>query len=351
MALIDTELLLQPVSAAQPAGENLEYLPEFAALERAAEGKPERQMGSAVVPGEPPNHARVVELASELLRRSKDLRIAVKLVRSLLETTGLAGMASGLALIRRLLERYWEQVHPELDPEDRDATMRMAALSALAAPPLVAVLRAAPLLKSSRFGPISLRDVQIASGELAQAPVIPELDQDVIAGSFRDADLGALQGLLEVLQVMRADLAAIRSTLESSPGASPPDFSPMDRVLYQAAAFVRPYVEQRENAGSPTEDEAPRPDGEASGPPSAGKPSGSGRERAAVPGQIRSRDDVVHLLDRICEYYAANEPSSPLPLLLQRCRRLAALSFLDIVKDMAPEALSQVQIIAGKTEE
>jgi hypothetical protein len=30
---------------------------------------------------------------------------------------------------------------------------------------------------------------------------------------------------------------------------------------------------------------------------------------------------------------------------------LAALSFLDIVKDMAPEALSQVQIIAGKTEE
>jgi len=351
MALIDTELLLQPVSAAQPAGENLEYLPEFAALERAAEGRPERQMGSAVVPGEPPNHARVIELASELLRRSKDLRIAVKLVRSLLETSGLAGMAAGVALIRGLLERYWETLHPEFDPDDRDATMRMAALAALAAPPLVAVLRAAPLLKSPRFGPISLRDVQSASGELAQPPINPELDQDVIAGSFREADPGMLRELLGVLQVTRADLAAIRSTLESGPGASPPDFSPLDRVLYQAGAFVRPYVEPGENAGPSAANELTSVGDEAGGPPSVGRASGSVRERAAVPGQIRSRDDVVRLLDRICEYYAANEPSSPLPLLLQRCRRLAALSFLDIVKDMAPEALSQVQIIAGKTEE
>jgi type VI secretion system protein ImpA len=351
MALIDTELLLQPVSAAQPAGENLEYLPEFAALERAAEGRPERQMGSAVVPGEPPNHARVIELASELLGRSKDLRIAVKLVRSLLETTGLAGMAAGVALIRGLLERYWETLHPELDADDRDATMRMAALAALAAPPLVAVLRAAPLLKSTRFGSISLRDVQIATGELAQASVNPELDQHVIAGSFREADPGTLRELLAVLQVTRADLAAIRSKLESGPGASAPDFSSLDRVLFQAGAVVRPYVEQRESADRAAENEPMAAGGGGNGPPSVAKSSGSGRESAAVPGQIRGRDDVVHLLDRICQYYAENEPSSPLPLLLQRCRRLAALSFLDIVKDMAPEALSQVQIIAGKTEE
>lgn len=350
MALIDTELLLQPISAAQPAGENLEYLPEFAALERAAEGRPERQMGSAVVPGEPPNHARVIELASELLGRSKDLRIAVKLVRSLLETTGLAGMAAGVALIRGLLERYWETLHPELDAEDRDATMRMAALAALAAPPLVAVLRAAPLLKSARLGPISLRDVQIAAGELAQASVNPELDQHMIAGAFREADPAMLRELLGVLQITRADLAAIRAKLESGPGASPPDFSSLDRVLFQAGAVVRPYVEQRESADPSAENEPMVAGGDGNGPPSKVESSGSGRE-GAVPGQIRGRDDVVRLLDRICEYYAANEPSSPLPLLLQRCRRLVALSFLDIVKDMAPEALSQVQIIAGKTEE
>jgi type VI secretion system protein ImpA len=71
----------------------------------------------------------------------------------------------------------------------------------------------------------------------------------------------------------------------------------------------------------------------------------------AITGTIRSRDDVVMLLDKISGYYERNEPSSPLPLLLQRCRRLAALSFVDIVKDLAPSALQQVELIAGIAKE
>jgi len=70
-----------------------------------------------------------------------------------------------------------------------------------------------------------------------------------------------------------------------------------------------------------------------------------------ITGAARSRDDVVMLLDKIIGYYERNEPSSPLPLLLQRCRKLAALSFLDIVKDMAPAALQQVELIGGIVKE
>ena len=78
MMLRSVERLLDPVSESKPTGDNLEYQPEFAELERAAQGKPARQMGSAVAPGEPPNFARVAELAAHLLQRSKDLRIAVQ---------------------------------------------------------------------------------------------------------------------------------------------------------------------------------------------------------------------------------------------------------------------------------
>jgi type VI secretion system protein ImpA len=70
-----------------------------------------------------------------------------------------------------------------------------------------------------------------------------------------------------------------------------------------------------------------------------------------ITGVVRNRDDVVLLLDKIIGYYERNEPSSPLPLLLQRCRTLAALSFLDIVKDMAPAALQQVELIGGIVKE
>ncbi|MEO8183872.1 MAG: type VI secretion system protein TssA [Deltaproteobacteria bacterium] len=360
LALPSTELLLEPVSESKPTGDNLEYQPEFAELERAARGKPARQMGSAVVPGEPPNYARVIDLASGLLGRSKDLRVAVQLARALLETAGFAGFAAGLHLARGLLERYWDALYPELDPEDGDATMRVAALSALSAPDVVSALRAAPLLNSSRSGPISLRDVAIAAGELAQPPSHPELDQDVIAGSSSDADVVTLEALLAQLRSARTDLEAIRVLLEASPGTSVVEFAPIDRLLCQAGTFLRPHVERLRSGAAasavvPADEvqlglaEAER---ETEVPPSASRrvdaPFGPA---AATAGTIRGREDVVHCLDRICEYYAQHEPSSPLPLLLRRCRRLVASSFLDIVRDMAPDALSQIQMITGKTEE
>jgi hypothetical protein len=35
---------------------------------------------------------------------------------------------------------------------------------------------------------------------------------------------------------------------------------------------------------------------------------------------------------------------------LQRCKRLATMSFIEIVREMVPDGLSQVEIIAGKRE-
>jgi hypothetical protein len=38
------------------------------------------------------------------------------------------------------------------------------------------------------------------------------------------------------------------------------------------------------------------------------------------------------------------------PLLLGRAKRLATMSFVDIVKDMVPDALSRIQVIGGDVE-
>jgi len=355
-SFFSTELLLEPVCESKPTGDNLEYQPEFAELERVARGKPARQMGSAVLPGEPPNYARVIDLARELLGRSKDLRVVVQLARALLETAGFAGFAEGLRVTRCLLERYGDALYPELDPEDHDGTMRGAALSALSAPDVVAALRAAPVLTASRFGRISLRDLAIASGELAQAARHPDLNQEVIAAAFRAADLGALEALLDQLRSARGHLKAIRAALEASPGTPIPDFAPIERLLQQAEAFLRPHLEQQPSTtaarvaadhGAAASGEALR---EANVAPSPARVVASARGPAPdTSATIGGRDDVVRWLERICDYYAEYEPSSPLPLLLQRCRRLVTSSFLDIVREMAHDALSQIQLITGNT--
>jgi type VI secretion system protein ImpA len=70
---------------------------------------------------------------------------------------------------------------------------------------------------------------------------------------------------------------------------------------------------------------------------------------AALSGEIASREDVLRALDKLCAYYARYEPSSPLPILLQRCKRLVPMNFVDIVRELAPDGLGQIELIAGKT--
>ncbi len=77
---------------------------------------------------------------------------------------------------------------------------------------------------------------------------------------------------------------------------------------------------------------------------------GAEAARAGAPpfaGVIRSREDVIRVLDSACEYLARHEPSSPVPLLLQRAKRLMVKDFLQIIQDLAPEAMNQVAKIGG----
>jgi type VI secretion system protein ImpA len=75
-------------------------------------GKPETQFSAAEDPDWRVLHERCVELSA----RSKDLRVATKLCLTALKMDGLPGVGEGLALLKGLLERYWEPVYPKLDP-------------------------------------------------------------------------------------------------------------------------------------------------------------------------------------------------------------------------------------------
>jgi type VI secretion system protein ImpA len=66
---------------------------------------------------------------------------------------------------------------------------------------------------------------------------------------------------------------------------------------------------------------------------------------------VTSRDDVVRALNLVLDYYKANEPSSPVPLLVQRAKRLVPMSFMEAIKDLAPAGLKEMQAVTGNTDE
>jgi type VI secretion system protein ImpA len=56
-------------------------------------------------------------------------------------------------------------------------------------------------------------------------------------------------------------------------------------------------------------------------------------------------------MDRICEYYEKNEPSSPVPVLIRRAQKLVVADFEAIMRDLAPSGLDQWQVIKGSDDE
>lgn len=67
--------------------------------------------------------------------------------------------------------------------------------------------------------------------------------------------------------------------------------------------------------------------------------------------RLISRQDVERCFELICDYYKEFEPSSPIPVLINRSKKLVQMSFLDIVKEMMPDALEQINKLGGITED
>lgn len=346
MADIDVELLLLPLSDAEPSGKDLAYDPVFQALEAASLGKPEQQFGDTVIAATEPDWRSMHEHALDLASRTHDLRVAVQLMRAQARLSGFVAFASGMALLHGLLERHWATVHPQLDASDHDdPTMRLNALAPLAdAGSVLADLRAAPL--GPARGSITVRAVELAYG--AAHPGTGELVPTQAGAIQGVADaLSAAPRLLDAIEAVHAQALGIESIVDAKVGASQaPDMKALvalTRCLAQAARSARgdaaPVAASRASAAG----------GAAANPAAAA--AAAGEPAAAAPGVIASRDDAVEALDRVCDWIERNEPANPAPLLIRRAQRLMNKSFMDIIRDLIPDGVDQVRRIAGAHDE
>jgi type VI secretion system protein ImpA len=344
MAALDLTGLAEPIDPDQPSGENLEYDTAFLDLERVAQGKPEQQVGDTVVAAEEPDWRAVHDQALALLGRTKDLRVAVHLVRALIRTEGLAGFGAALHLVRALLEQHWPSVHPQLDADDdNDPTMRINALVAIQDPEqILRPLREAPLVHAPRVGIVSFRDALVARGEMAPAADAEPVTQATVDAAFADAEPDALRATAAAVGDAAADLAAIETVVLENVGAhQAPDLSALSGMLREMARLFAQQIE-RTGAGAAAPAD---PDDAGSGAEAPASGASGGR-----PGEIRNRNDVVRAIDQILTFYRNHEPSSPVPLLLRRAQRLAPMDFLALVRELAPDGLSQIQNITGATD-
>ncbi len=322
---------LQPLDdESAPCGPDLEYDNDFLAITQAAAGKPESQFG----PAEPPDWRGVVEMAEALLDRSRDLRIAILWLRAKLHLVGYGVLPLGLGLLNGLVGQLWDHLHPQPDPDDGDPYARVNALTTLREPEgLIGDLREARLIQDRAIGELTLRQVSVALGLLTAADDETSFGKDQITRMLGDAinKTPTLRSqCLEAVQQARQLIALVNDKLGS-------DAAPDLRPLYTLAQGV---------AGLLPSEEGEIGDDSAGGDGSA-TPAGGGASARGLSGSVNSREDAVRAIDLVCAYLERAEPTNPAPLFLRRGRQLIGQNFLQLIKALAPEALSGVAGMVG----
>ena len=365
MIAIDVESLTAPISAEAPSGENLEYDPDFAEMERAAQGTPEQQYGSTIIEAKEPEWDDVAKAAAGLLKRTHDLRIGLYLTRASLKTSGWPVFRDSLAVLRAFIEKYWESVHPQLDPDDDlDPTMRVNTVATLCDnAAMLNIIRTVPIVSSRAAGQFSRRDVAYATGELAWTGAKDAQPKaSLIDAAFADCDVEQLKKNAQAVTDSVGLVKGIETALTMQVGAG--NSRSLDAAAKELDGIRKILIDHLARRGASLDADVPAGGNDVEADVAgnddeeerSSRPAKSaGRREAQVQAvrdwnaDIESREDAIKAIEKVIQYFERHEPSSPLPLLLRRAMRLSTKSFLEILRDISPDGLVQAESLGGMT--
>ena len=359
---MDIEELLEPISEEMPCGEEGSLF----VLEEIVKEQGVGVIAGAEVEATEPNWLDLYEESQAHFKKCKHLRTALFITLASMKRQGITGFRDGLLLTKGLLERYWETLYPALDPDesmgDPDGWMeRENILNDMSAPISTAGdtmkflqrLRETPLTNSRQLGRFSLREIQAAlragDGDGEDGSDAPKMA--LVTGAFEDTDISDLESMHTALTDSLEALSGIQEVLSEKLSQSrPPTFANLIGMLQDMKKPVHNELDRRGffKSGADSDDGFGE-DGEGEG---AGSGGGGGDGEGGHGGDIatagiQSRQDVLKAFELIYRYYNKNEPSSPVPLIMKRAERLVTANFFDIISDLSPGALSDIESITG----
>ena len=323
----ELEEIDRPVSADSPCGENLEDTQLLASFDAF------RLFGQAM-PLDPDIKWPAIKAQSlEAMRKSKDFRLLAHFGAAAMRIDGWAGFLGSLHCAANWIRTYWSTVYP---PVDEDAILRKNALNSFAdRMSILDGVRRMPIVEHRQLGRISFRDVELAKGQIppTEADTAPASEAQV-AAVFTATSTEELQAFKTRTGIAIEDLKSIDSAMRDFGGTNAsPDFDLLLSMLVKIDALVGEQLTARGAAG---------------GAEAAGE--GSAEGGALNLGAIKSRQDALRALDSIALFFRQTEPSSPVPLFIERAKRLIGKDFLEILADVAPDGVATARSAGGLTD-
>lgn len=288
----------------------------------------------------------LIGAARTLLGRTIDLRLLSAIAKLSILDLKLPDFERAIGAIAQLLEQRWDHVHPQMD--EMNQVMRFNALISLDdLPHVVLPLQQAPLFRSKRLGPVTIRMQMLAEGVIEQraATETEQAENIPSAADFRAAmDEGSAEEItasFETAKRLAAALAAIETIYAEKSG----EYGALTlKRLRPLADRIAAFLEQAMVAKGLLAPEAA----------SQAQDAGSDRALAHMPGggpntgSVRSIGQAVRALDAAALYFSRNEPSSPTRLLLAQARSLVGKSLFEALQELLPDHASKAVLVLGR---
>ncbi|WP_437363833.1 type VI secretion system protein TssA [Inquilinus limosus] len=343
--VLDIQSLTAPIAGANPAGEDLrrdfsagapfqrlrDLRGQVRAQERAADAEDDAAQPIA-------EWRQIIAGGAELLaQRSKDLEIAAMMVEGLARVHGYAGLRDGFRLAHALVEQHWDRLHP-LPDEDGVAT-RLRPLIGLngegAEGTLIQPVRKIAMIRGQQ-GSYALWQI-VQAGEIAALE--PErrqqrldaggVDLDAVRQAGNEMDAATVTTLVADISGAQDAFRQLCAALDERCGPDSPPSSNIRKVLEAAQDAARLVLGDRVPAQGP----AAAGDGAATGHQAPPAPSGTARP-AALPGEIRDREDAFRLIELAAAWFRRMEPQAPISYTLEESVRRARLPLPDLLDEL-----------------
>jgi type VI secretion system protein ImpA len=328
---VDTDLLtalLAPIPGASLAGREMRYEQEYADLKEARREDPP---GVTRRPEDPPprvaDWARVVSQGTTLLTTAtKDLQVAAWLTEGLLRQKGAAGLATGVAALRGILEQYWDGCFPEIEDDDVSSragpltfvgTKLVLGVQQLPVAPGVSYLefkyaRSIPTEQAIADAPYDDRPALAARRE--EAAGAGRLMPEAVAKAMDDLGKEPVRRQMADLDVALAELALLEKQSDARFGREAPAYTDLRKVLGEVRHEVQALLRARLETD-------PDPVAETEG--AAGAEAGGGAPADAAPGddtggEVASAAQAALRMAAAAKWLRVQDPTNPAPYGLLR---------------------------------
>jgi len=280
-----------------------------------------------------------------LLERSRDLRLVTALAQCHSVLMKPEGFLACVQLIRRMLEVFWESVHPAAT--DGDFSFRRSMVEALDDRSRIAIpIAHFPLVNDKKIGVVTYR-----GWEVSQKPELKLPAEVVIQASQVSEALNAEAARAQVIanhllfKELQAALKGIRSVfLENTDFDSVPSFAITLGAVDDVIAMLEreaPWLLPETESGS---DEPALAGVVADGEPRDPDPVQPAAMTLPLT-EVSSHGQAGAILIEIERYFCIIEPSSPALILVHQARKLLGRPLVEALEALAPSRVDAARLI------